>query len=201
MRQGVWVVLFLVALAVGPALVAQGPPLGPGGAKITGGMTKYGQFQATLVLKQGGPDLVTILAVKVYSEPSHTFLFALVDASAPSAVLNDILDEKPQGLSVSDLSGVETTFGVEPPPGQDNRITATYIVQGDKGPEARLMADVSLRTARAFSFSVEPQAGGGGIRRCGYCPPYFCGCTTCSGPAFTLCCPGCDIQCAAVMCP
>ena len=186
----------LAALAVS----AEEPVLGPGGTRISGKVNEYGQFQARLEVKQGGQGLFTILAVQVYAEPSHTLLAALVDEAAPVSVLTAIMEDKPRGLMTGVVGEGEHHWSVPSPPPEDRGIRLFYVIQEDGLISTVLMASVSLKSADEFDFSVEPD-GGGGIRRCGYCPPYFCGCINCSGPEWTLCCPSCTMECAFILCP
>lgn len=173
---------------------------GPGGTWIKGSVNAQGDYQIQLITKQADPSLFKILAVKVYSEPSHLFLCALVDDSAPFTVAKAIASEKPEAMASGTLDDSQPLFGLAAPPATDNSLRIEYVTQRDGIQDLFLLADLHGINLGQFEMLSEPDSGGG-IQHCGWCPPNFCGCVYCQGPAFTLCCPECTIECGVILCP
>ena len=180
-------------------LSADAPPLGPGGIHLRGAVNAYGQFQMDMQVNQGTPGPFTILAVKVYAEPSETFLCALVDNTAPDALLQSLIGEKPEALSTDNIGSSKPHFTLSPPPPGDTGIRLDYVIRQEQGMSTLTLSQGNFQSASAFEFSSEPDSGGG-IKHCGYCGGAYCGCVTCMGP-WTLCCPSCTLVCGAIICP
>ncbi|MGA9752884.1 MAG: hypothetical protein WBS54_13970 [Acidobacteriota bacterium] len=184
------------------AVLAQPPEVGPGGVWIQGSTDEYSSFYLRIGLRQAEPGLFTILAAKVYSEPSHTLLVAIVDGAAPALVLTSVNAEKPRATMVTTISAVQSDLhlGIPAPPATDSRIRIDYVIRKGKSVSTITMSDAQLSSLSDFEFSSAPTAGGG-YHNCGSCGGSYCGCVDCSTPAWTLCCPSCTISCGAVKCP
>lgn len=191
-----WVVLFLAALPV----LAQGPPLGPGGIKVQGSTNEFASFYLDVTLQQADPSQFEILAAKIYAEPSHTLMVAIVSDAAPASVLTDIQSANPVAMAVTSIGNPEGRFGIPPRPPSDSAIRVDYVVR--KGSLSSTLTVTETKVGSMSSFTVQSQPlGGGGYIHCGFCGGAYCGCVTCSGPAYNVCCPECSIHCGIYLCP
>ena len=200
MRRGGLVLLAFFVGACSLGLWAAGPAAGPGGTWIKGSVNPQGVYQIQLITKQAAPSLFTIWAVKVYSEPSHSFLCALVDDGAPGPVVQAIASERPSAMATGALDDTHPLFGLPAPPVTDRTLRIEYVTQKDGAQSLFLLAELHGLNLNQFEMLSEPDSGGH-IKHCGWCPPEFCGCVYCQGPAFTLCCPDCTIACEVIVCP
>jgi len=203
MKRLVTVLCFFIFLFALPAM-ADGPAtagtLGPAGVHVRGGVNAYGNFQLLLDLKQAPASAYTILAAKVYANPSHTLLFALVDDSAPASVLESIQAEKPRGMTVGAVGASAPSVGIAAPPLTDTLVTVEYVVLRDTQVEPFTAMNASVSSILSFDLASQPDVGGG-IKHCVWCGSTFCGCIYCSTPNFTACCPLCNLVCGIIECP
>lgn len=203
-RTSILFFAFLMAVftAVFPmvAWAAAPPEAGPGGTWIKGQVEAGGAYSLFLKSRQAAPSLFTIWAVKVYAEPSHTLLCVMMDESAPDSVLQAILAEKPRAMATGALDDSEVKFGIQAPRADDRTIRIEYVTQKAGEQNLFLLAELHGLNLDHFEMLSEPDAGGS-IKHCGWCPPNFCGCVYCQGPAYTLCCPDCTIVCGVILCP
>lgn len=197
------VALFLSVLMVAMAgiyVLADAPELGPGGVHVRGTTNNFAAFQLYLNVKQASPDLFRILAVKVYTNPSHTLMFAFIDDSAPISVLQDIQAETPRAMATGTIGRSEPSLGISAPPRTDKRVTVEYVVGRNGATSSFTMSDITVSSVAEFEFSSEPMVGGN-VKHCGWCGGEFCGCIYCQGPGYTLCCPDCTLVCGVILCP
>lgn len=198
MRRGVVVILLILFLAALPTL-AQDTSLAPGEIRVTGSTDEFDQFNLDVTVAQAGADLFPIQAVKIYSEPSHTLLFAQVDDASPVFVLTAVQGEKPESMVTRPIGGGTVRARIPAPPAGDARIRVDYVgLAGSRGRSVTI-AEGSVSSLANFDFSVEPLIGK--YKLCGYCSGLYCGCIFCPTPLFTVCCSNCSLYCGIVTCP
>jgi hypothetical protein len=195
-RRAVWILgIFLLAALSAPA---QEAPLEPGGIRVNGFVNEFEQFYLDVTALQAGEDLPPILAVKVYSEPSHALLFAQVDEAAPVSLFTAIQAEQPAAMTTNPIGGGPVRVSLPVPPGGDTRVRVDFV-RLTNGVARRRPGEYEAGSLLNFDFSAEPLAGK--FRLCGYCSGLFCKCVYCPSPLFTTCCPACDVFCGIVTCP
>lgn len=182
------------------AALAQPPELGPGGIWIRGTTNEYSNFSLDVRLQPGGAAPFMILAAEVYSEPSHTFLAAIVDSAAPAEVLSTIQSQKPLAMMVTMIGQTEPHMTLPAPPATDTRIRIDYVIRKGRSVSTTTVSDAHLSSLSDFEFSSTPTIGGG-YQQCGYCGGTLCRCIYCPTPAVTLCCPSCTFECGVLDCP
>jgi hypothetical protein len=193
-----WVVLLLTLVSFA-ILGSQPPSLGPGGIRVHGSTNDFEQFYLDVTLVQGSPEMWTIQAVKIYAEPSHTLLYALVDEAAPVSVLTRIQGEKPLAMTTSTIGQGSSRVMIGAPSGQDSRIRVDYITEAGGTTGTLTVAESNVSSMLDFDFTSEPAAGK--YKLCGYCSGLPCTCIYCPTPLFTTCCPACTSYCGTVTCP
>lgn len=198
MRRGVAVILGIVFLVALPAL-AEDTQMAPGGIRVHGFTNEFEQFYLDVTVAQGGVDLYQIQAVKIYSEPSHTLLFAQVDDAAPVFILTSVQGETPVAMTTNTIGAGLIRVNIPAPPSGDTRIRVDYVRLDNGTGKSATVAEFSNGSLLTFDFSAEPMAGR--YKLCGYCSGSFCGCVYCPTPLLTTCCPGCSVFCGIVTCP
>lgn len=196
-----WAVAFALGMAVSGAVGATPPrEPAPGGVWVKGVTAAPGQFQLSLKVAAPATGQFTVYAAKVYSEPSGTLLFAMVDEAAPVRVLMEVYGQMPRAMSTGTLADAEISVGFSPPPADDTAIRVEYILAGEDGEIPYLAAQVTSGSLEEFQWIMEPD-GGGGFQSCDYCGEEFCGCIRCSSPIAYTCCPDCTMSCVSILCP
>ncbi len=198
-RNALLGVAFVLSSMLAVAVLARPPEVGPGGIWIQGTTNEYSNFSLDVRLQPGGPALFTILAAEVYSEPSHTFLAAIVDSAAPAQVLSTIQGQKPRAMIVTIVGQTEPHLTVPAPPATDTRIRIDYVIRKGQSVSTTTVSDAHLSSISDFEFSSTPNVGGG-YYQCGYCGGTLCRCIYCPTPAVTLCCPSCTFECGFFDC-
>jgi hypothetical protein len=198
MKRGVVGILGLFLLAALSAS-AQEAPLAPGGIRVNGFVNEFEQFYLDVTALQAGEDLPQILAVKIYSEPSHTLLFAQVDEAAPVSLLTAIQAERPAAMTTNPIGGGLVRVHLPVPPTGDTRVRVDFVRLNNGVARATTVGEYETSSLLNFDFSAEPLAGK--FKLCGYCSGFFCKCVYCATPLFTTCCPACEVFCGIVTCP
>jgi hypothetical protein len=179
--------------------------LEPGGVFFSGFLAEEGFYRMEVQTRQMAADQPQILAVKVYAEPSHTLLLALLDDSSPIELLQSISVQKPRAMATATIDESRLLVEATAPALDDQRIRIEYATDADGESGFQLLADCLFESLSQVQFSVEP-LGGGSHHICGWCGPggqmQFCGCVDCSTAEYTLCCnvSPCTIYCGHVMC-
>ena len=133
--------------------------LAPGGVLFSGTLTDAGDYRIQLQIQQMPPDQTRILAVKVYAEPSHTLMLALVDESAPGSLLLAVQEEQPSAMATGIIGRSYPRVEVPAPPIGDQRIRVEYAVKSDEGVAFLPVADALLRSLDKVAFYAEPLVG------------------------------------------
>jgi hypothetical protein len=184
--------------AVSPVL-AQSGHLAPGGIRVHGFTNEFEQFYLDVTVVQGGEDLFQIQAVKVYSEPSHTLLYAQVDDGTPVSIFTSVQEEKPLAMTTSTIGEGMARVKIAPPPSGDSRIRVDYVSLANANGKPLTVGESSVSSMMNFDFSAEPAKGK--FKLCGFCSGAFCGCVSGATPTFTTCCPSCSITSGLTACP
>lgn len=131
-------------------------------------------------------------AVRVYSEPSHTLLVAILDrefaqsAQGASWRQAQAPDSNAPNVVVTTLPEGQPNLVIPAPPQGDTRVAIWVAGAWPNGAsDERLVSDAALE-GQDFEFSTFLSESGG-FEHC--CSGGDCGtiCTTCSGPAHTCC--------------
>lgn len=151
-------------------------------------------------------DCPEVVAVRVFSEPSHSLLAAAIDGRFAATLagkewLASVESGSPGApLLTTQLPGADFVVQAHGRPAEDSRISVWMLgTWGNEGQGERLVAD-ALVGAGPFHFSAA-RGEGEAIEHC--CSGFPCPrmCVTCKGPAFTCCLsPCCEISCGHVNC-
>jgi hypothetical protein len=198
MKRAMILLAAVLLSAAGVQSRAEVPELQPGGIHLHGFMDPYNSFHLDVEMNQAEKGTPPIIGIKVYSEPSHTLLFAFLDDQASVALMTSIQAEKPASMATGTVGAAVMHIQLAPPPGEESRIRLEYLYRQGSGVRTVTMADAQVHSLLAFEFSAEPMSGSG-PRVCGYCGGVLCGCVYCT--TFSVCCPGCSIVCAPKVCP
>lgn len=209
MRRQVGLCTFMLVLASAsvPTLAID---LGPGGFWFSGSLTELDSYRMQLDARQTAAGDPKLLMIKVYSEPSHSLLMAMIDESAPIRLLLDTHAEAPRTLSTGIIGQSSQMAETASPPAEDQRIRVEYAIATSEGIVSIEVAEAYFEDLQDVAISSEPIGGNplqGGYRHCGWCyyggQAQLCGCVECSGDAFTVCCntQPCRIYCGIVVCP
>lgn len=183
--------------------------LGPGGVYFSGSLTDRGFYRMEVQLQQTAADQPQIIALKVYSEPSHTLMLALLDDSTPADLLESVQVESPLAMASATIQQSRLFVEAATPPLEDQRIRIEYATDAAGEAGFQVLADGLFESLDEVAFSVEPQGGdldGGSNHICGWCwtggNRQLCGCIDCSIVEFTVCCNvnPCTIYCGHVVC-
>jgi hypothetical protein len=148
-----------------------------------------GGFNLTYFLIIPPTSSPSLMAVKIYSEPSHTLLAAFVQKDAPVSLLQSIRGEKPRQLRTGTMEGAEVHTGMASPEAGERRIRVEVVVTGGKTPVSSAISDVEVRDIRNFEFTSEFLADGS-FKHSGVCGGTALTPLVCMSPAWALCCPG-----------
>ncbi|MBW2701362.1 MAG: hypothetical protein JRF33_11120 [Deltaproteobacteria bacterium] len=171
------------------------------------GQVQHQRFALELGTRSDSSATETLQAIKIYSQPSNTFLFALTSSSADNKALIrmwSILGEVPMSMISTDLSVVQSRVVMQTPPEKDNKIRIEKLFYDGKSYRTVHMITVKVSSIDQFEFSVTPKEdntkGRGYNWVCAWCAADYCGCEMC-GVEYTVCCPSCSITNGYVICP
>jgi hypothetical protein len=104
-----------------------------------------------------GPKVT--LAAKVYSEPSHTLLLAVVDtafAESPEgrAWLSAVREEKPLAVITSSLPAARPTVEVKGRPGSDDQVVVLLVKREATGGLKERVVSQAHVTSSSFAFAT-----------------------------------------------
>ncbi len=146
-------------------------------------------------------------AVKIFAEPSHTFLAAIFDTNADIEALIDmwaVSDGRPLFKAQGDLDKMAPTATIAAPPSSDTSILLEYVLRNGNDElevvEVTMVNFYSLDPSFAFSSGFSPN-----LRQdlppatCAWCSGTYCGCIVCRLRHVYVCCvPGdrfCEMTC------
>ncbi|GEM_PF-3014669 len=200
-------ILAVIALSVLCILPLAGDRdvLDPGAIRIVGRALESQRLRLEVAVRQGDTETLNICGVKIYSEPSHSLLGAIVDPDTPAEAQERIRAEKPSGMVVTTIRDqIEPNFEIKPPPVEDNRILVEYVLRSETGVVTHTVRDVYIPNGlRSFGFVTGARLENvteSWVTNC-YCDGVYCKTITCGTPEMTLCCPNCTCFCGHVQCP
>ena len=179
--------------------------LDPGAIRVVGRALESQRMRLEVAVHQGDTETLNICGVKIYSEPSHSLLCAIVDPDTPAEAQEQIRAEKPSGMVVTTIRDqIEPNFEIKPPPVEDNRILVEYVLRSETGVVTHTVRDVYIPNGlRSFGFVTGARLENvteSWVTNC-YCDGVYCKTITCGTPEMTLCCPNCTCFCGHVQCP
>jgi len=179
--------------------------LDPGAIRIVGRALESQRLRLEVSIHQGDTETLNICGVKIYSEPSHSLLCAIVDPDMPAAAQEQIRAEKPRGMVVTTIRDqIEPDFEIQTPPVEDNRILVEYVLRRETGVVTHTVRDVYIPNGfQSFGFVTGARLENvteSWVTNC-YCDDVYCKTITCCTPEMTLCCPNCTFFCGHVQCP
>ncbi len=198
----VWILFFcLVAGVTGQAGTIFAADDGLMKVSITGYTEKTGDYLMDITTEWFPEDTRAIL---IYSEPSHTLRYALVDLSLPIPELNKIQAEKPEILDITnidleymDLNGILT-------PVYDNGIVVERLFEVGKKIGAETLSETWIEADGDFSIVMVKNEGKiPGCYMQGQCNDHPIEGHWCVPCISVLCCYG-DIGyivCGMILCP
>ncbi len=152
--------LILAGLIACLAVVAKpmGVDLPPGGAFIEGSFNaKTSVLDLDLTVKQAVKPAARIVAVEVFTEPSHTLVYAMIDKSAPDAVRASVLLEHPLARSESPIGAALPHVGIKAPHiGADTGVRLVYWTLAHGKPVKATVSDAVLQGLSSFEFAYMP---------------------------------------------
>lgn len=187
------------------AQIERSPALEPGEISIQSSLTRPDRLKLDIEFKQAPKEQYKVLAVKIYSEPSHTLLVSLVDPKASKKVTGIARETAPFATLTADLTHFAPVIEIQAPPVADNRIRVDYVIKETGQIRTMPVCDLTIQKANASSpwsdvgFSVVP--AGGGFKICLSCGETKCNCVYCSSIRAYICCPCCQVTCEPVVCP
>jgi hypothetical protein len=154
-----------------------------------------------------------IQAIKIFAEPSHTFLAAIVAANADIKTLIEMWaksDGHPLFMVQGDLDQIAPTAEVAAPPSSDTSILMEYVLRNDNDEleikEVTRITFYSLDPSFAFSAGIPVGylRGDLPVMTCGWCGGTYCGCIGCKTSSVYLCCVQgshfCELTCWPITC-
>ena len=152
--------LILAGLIACLAVVAKpmGADLPPGGTFIKGSYNaRTSVLDLDLTVKQAVKPTARILAVEVFTEPSHTLVYAMIDKSTPDAVRASILQDHPLARSESPIGAALPHVGIKAPHiSADTGVRLVYWTLSKGKPVKATVSDAVLQDLSSFQFSYAP---------------------------------------------
>lgn len=179
--------------------------LDPGAIRIVGRAVESQRLSLTVAVRQGDTEALTIRAVNIYSEPSHSLLCTIIDPDTPAEAKAKIRAEKPAGMVETTIrEQIGPRFEIPAPPVTDDRILVEYVLKSGEGVVVHAVRDVFIpHGLQAFGFVTGARLDNMAetwVTNCD-CDDVYCKTITCGTPEMTLCCPNCTCFCGHVQCP